>query len=159
MNLLIQDKYFDAGVSSDYGLNYDISNTKDMDLYQTERWYSETFTYSVPVKEPGKYVLILKFSEVYFNSPNEKVFDVALGRKTVLKDVDIFALVGKAVAHDEYVEFELKDDKIYVNKSEAAGAYEPKNKLLKIKFVKGAKDNPKINAILLYKGDIMGIFY
>jgi hypothetical protein len=130
-----------------------------MEVYQTERWYSETFTYSLPLKESGKYVIILKFSEVYFNNANEKVFDIALGKKVVLKDIDIFALVGKAIAHDEYIEIELKDDKVYVNNVEAAGAYEPKNKLLKIKFVKGAKDNPKINAIVVYKGDIMGIAF
>jgi hypothetical protein len=127
-----------------------------MEIYQTERWYSETFTYSIPLKEAGRYVIILKFSEVYFNNANEKVFDVALGKKVVLKDIDVFALAGKAVAHDEYIEIELKDDKIYVNTVEAAGAYEPKNKLLKLKFVKGLKDNPKINAIIVYKGDAMG---
>ncbi len=130
-----------------------------MDLYQTERWHSDTFTYSVPLKESGKYIIILKFSEVYFNNPGEKVFDVALGRKTVLKDIDIFASVGKASAHDEYIEFELKDDVVYVNGSEARGAYEPKNKLLKVKFVKGSKDNPKINAILIFKGDIMRMYF
>ena len=129
-----------------------------MDLYQTERWHSDTFTYSVPFKENGKFVIILKFSEVYFNNAGEKVFDVALGRKTVLKDIDIFASVGKAAAHDEYIEFELKNDVVYVNGAEARGAYEPKNKLLKIKFLKGSKDNPKINAILIFKGDIMRIY-
>jgi hypothetical protein len=151
-----KDAYYDAGVSSDYGLNYDINNTKDMDIYQTERWHTDTFTYSIPLKEPGKYILILKFSEVYFSAANEKVFDVALGRKAVIRGLDVFAAVGKAAAHDEFVEFELKDDKIYFNRAEAQGAYDASNKLLKVKFVKGAKDNPKINAIVLYKGDIMG---
>lgn len=130
-----------------------------MDLYQTERWHTDTFTYSIPAKQPGKYVLVLKFSEVYFDSVDQKVFDIALGKKTVLKDIDVFAKVGKAAAHDEFVEFELKDDKVLINKAEVPGAFEPKNKLLKVKFVKGSKDNPKINAIVLIKGDIMGIIY
>jgi hypothetical protein len=151
-----KDAHYDAGVSSDYGLNYDIANTKDMELYQTERWHSDFFIYSVPLKVPGKYVLILKFSEVYFSAPNEKVFDVALGRKVVIRGLDVFAVAGKAAAHDEYVELELKDDKVYVNRAEAQGAYDAANKLLKVKFLKGPKDNPKINAILLYNGDIMG---
>ena len=149
-----KDSYFDGGVSSDHGLNYDISNTKDMDLYQTERWHSDTITYSVPVKEAGKYVLILKFSEVYFGEKGEKVFDVALGKKIVIKDLDIFAKVGKAAAHDEFVEFEIKDGKLFVKNSEAPAAYDAQSKMLKIKFVKGPKDNPKINALLIYKGDI-----
>jgi hypothetical protein len=129
-----------------------------MELYQTERWHSDTFTYSLPISGVGKYVLILKFSEVYFNNANEKVFDVALGRKTVVRGLDIYGTVGKAAAHDEYVEFEIKDDKVYINRAEAQGAYDANNKLLKVKFVKGPKDNPKVNAILLYKGDIMGKF-
>lgn len=158
-NTITQDKYFDAGVSSDYGLNYDISDTKDMELYQTERWHSETFTYSLPISEPGKYVIILKFSEVYFNNPHEKVFDVALGKKIVVSNLDVFSMAGKASAHDEYVQMELRDDKVYVNGVEAINAYEPKNRLLKLRFVKGERDNPKINAILVYKGDIMGKAY
>jgi hypothetical protein len=154
-----KDNNYDGGVMSDYGLNYDIVNTKDMELYQTERWHQDTFTYSIPLREPGKYVLILKFSEVYFNSPGDKVFDIAMGKKVVIKDIDVFARVGKAAAHDEYVEFEVKDDKVYVNRGEAPGAYDSKSKQLKVKFVKGAKDNPKINAILLYKGDIYDTDY
>jgi hypothetical protein len=128
-----------------------------MELYQTERWHSDTFTYSIPLKEPGKYVIILKFSEVYFNNPDEKVFNVALGKKTIINNIDIFAVAGKAIAHDEYIEIELSNDKVYVNGVEAANAYEPKNKLLRLRFVKGEKDNPKINAIVVYKGYIMGI--
>lgn len=154
-----KDNYFDGGISSDHGLNYDISNTKDMELYQTERWHSDTLTYTIPLKESGKFVLILKFSEVYFGSPNEKVFDVALGKKIVIKDLDIFDKVGKASAHDEYIEFEIRDDKVYMGKSEAPGAYDSKNKLLKVRFLKGAKDNPKINAIVIYKGSILDTEY
>jgi hypothetical protein len=126
-----------------------------MEVYQTERWHSDTFQYNIPLKEPGKYVLILKFSEVYFNAPGQKVFDIALGKKLVIKDLDIFARAGKANAHDEYVEFELKDNKVYINKAEAPNAYDSKGKTLKVKFVKTHADNPKINAIVIFKGDIM----
>lgn len=79
-----------------------------------------------------------------------------MGKKIVIKDLDIFGKTGKAIAHDEYIEFELLNDKILVNKSEAPSAYEPKNKLLKLKLAKGYKDNPKINAILLLQGGIAG---
>lgn len=125
-----------------------------MEIYQTERWHSDSFTYSVPLKNNGRYLLFLKFSEVYFDSPLKKVFDIALGRKTLIKDLDIFGKVGKAVAHDEIIDFELRDDKIYVNKVEFPGAYDSKSKSLKIRFLKGAQDNPKINGIVIYKGDI-----
>jgi hypothetical protein len=39
---------------------------------------------------------------------------------------------------------------------EAPGAFDPKNKLLRIRFVKGKADNPKINAIMVIKGDLKG---
>lgn len=85
-----------------------------MELYQSERWSKTTLTYSLPVKGDGTYVLVLKFSEVYFGKSNEKVFDVALGKKIVIKDLDIFDLVGKATAHDEYIEFEIKSNKVLI---------------------------------------------
>ena len=88
--------------------------TDESELYQSERWSSEDFHYDLPISEQGKYVLVLKFSEVYFNSPGEKIFDVKIGTEAVIRYLDIFAKVGKATAYDEYVEFELKDNKIYV---------------------------------------------
>ena len=144
------DKFYDGGKTSDYGMNYDISNTDDMIIYQTERWSSGTITYSLPLKGDGIYTLILKFSEVYFTRANEKVFDIALGKKTVVKNLDIYEKVGKGNAYDEYVEFILKNNKVYFNGNECNYAYE--NEQLKLKFLKGSKDNPKINGILLYKG-------
>jgi hypothetical protein len=108
------------------------------------------------MKHTGKFVVILKFSEVYFNDSGEKVFDVALGKKVAISNIDVFARVGKAAAHDEYIQAELRDDKVYFNGEEAPSAYEPKNKLLRVRFVKGKADNPKINAILVVKGDLKG---
>ena len=43
----------------------------------------------------GDYLLVLKMSEVYFNAPNMKVFDVVLnGDLTVSSDLDIFEKVN-----------------------------------------------------------------
>ena len=156
-----EDNYFDTGKTSDHGLNYDISNTEDQELYQTERWSPDTLTYSLPLRNPGKYVLILKFSEVYFQRANEKIFDIALGKNTVIKNLDIFAKVGHAAALDEFIEFELKSNgKVFINESkELKEAYDSKEKVLKLKFLKGKRDNPKINAILLIKGGIKDTNY
>ncbi len=89
--------------------------TNDPDLYQTERWASEDFSYNLKLSQNGKYVLILKFSEVYFNSPGEKVFDISLGKETIVRHLDVYSKVGKATAYDEYIEFELKNNKIFMN--------------------------------------------
>ena len=63
------------GTASDYGKQLAIGrvNAIDQILYQTERYYSGTFGYDIPLNKDGQYVMVLKFCEVYFNSPNMKV--------------------------------------------------------------------------------------
>ena len=95
-------------------MSLDIKMTDDEELYQTERWSSEDLHYDLPISVHGKYVLVLKFSEVYFNSPGEKVFNVKIGKETVISEIDIYAKVGKARAYDEFIEFEFKDNRIYL---------------------------------------------
>ncbi len=123
-----------------------------MELYHTERWHSDTFVYSIPLNDPGHYVLVLKFSEVYFQKNGEKVFDIGLGKIKLISDHDIFQKVGKAAAHDEYIEFNLNENnKIVIKGNEVEGAYDRKNKLLRVKLFKGKADNPKINGISLVR--------
>ena len=63
------------GTASDYGKQLLIGRVsqKDQIIYQTERYHTSTFGYDIPVSEDGRYLLVLKFSEVYFNAPNMKV--------------------------------------------------------------------------------------
>ena len=51
---------------------------EDQILYQTERYDTATFGYDIPVYDDGWYLLVLKFSEVYFNAPNMKVIPSVL---------------------------------------------------------------------------------
>jgi hypothetical protein len=64
------------GVPSDYGKMLDIKRVVSQDkiLYQTERYSTETFGYTIPMP-PGdsEYVLWLKFAEVWFNAAKLKV--------------------------------------------------------------------------------------
>ena len=154
-----KDKYFIGGEASDFGMNSEIKNTKDKDIYQTERWSTEDLIYEIPIQNNGKYVLILKFSEVYFNSKGEKIFDFKLGDLTVLEDIDIYEKVGKNRAYDEFIEFEIKNDKIYYEGKEAENAYDEKTKNIKLTFVKKEADNPKINALLIVKGTLKDTDY
>lgn len=64
-----------VGTASDYGKQLIIGriNNADQILYQTERYHHNTFGYDIPISQDGDYVMILKFCEVYFNSPNMKV--------------------------------------------------------------------------------------
>jgi ribosomal protein S6 len=154
-----KDNYFEGGEASDFGMNSDIKNTKDKEIYQTERWSSKDLDYNIPLKNDGKYVLVLKFSEVYFNSKGEKVFDFKIGETTILENIDIFEKVGKNNAYDEYIEFELKKNKICVDGKEAVNGYDEDNKKLQISFDKKEADNPKINAILIVRGTLKDTDY
>ncbi|CAK8680050.1 malectin-B-like [Clavelina lepadiformis] len=139
-----------VGVSSDYGRRQPIvrSAQKDNILYQTERWHDQSFSYEVPVKEDGDYVLVLKFAEVYFYGPNLKMFNVLLNdQHTILQNLDIFSLVGHSTAHDEVIPLSIKKGKLSV-----MGEYSTFNGVLKVEFVKGMADNPKICAFYLMKG-------
>jgi hypothetical protein len=66
-----------SGIGSDYGTRWIIRGISqaDMALYQTERYgLDNDFSYEFRLPEPGDYVLVMKFCEVYFQSPNQKVF-------------------------------------------------------------------------------------
>lgn len=98
------------GIASDYGKRLLIGRVPPQDniLYQTERYHKNTFGYDIPLSEDGDYVLVLKFCEVYFNAPDQKVFDVVLnGDHTIISDLDIFEKVGRGVAYDEYIPFKI----------------------------------------------------
>ncbi|XP_054714248.1 malectin-A-like [Uloborus diversus] len=143
------------GTASDYGKQLIISRVPKTDqiLYQTERYHMATFGYEIPVNRDGHYVLVLKFCEVYFASPGMKVFDVTLnGVHTVVSDLDIFAKVGKGVAHDEYIPFAVTGNKLVVNEEES----EHDGKI-RVEFIKGYRDNPKINAIYVIRGTLTDV--
>lgn len=141
-----------VGTESDYGKQLLMINRvkpNDELLYQTERYHHDTFGYELPLAGDGEYVLILKFCEVYFNAPNMKVFDVVLNnRHMVVTDLDIFSLVGRGTAHDEYVYFTVSRGRLYFKEEDS----EIRGGKVKLEFLKGYKDNPKINAIVLIKG-------
>lgn len=65
-----------VGTASDYGNHLLLIGRvpeEDEILYRTERYHTNTFGYNIPVNGDGKYALILKFCEVYFNDPKMKV--------------------------------------------------------------------------------------
>lgn len=141
-----------TGTSSDFGKQLKIGRVPDEDelLYQTERYHTDSFHYDIPVPGDGEYTLVLKFSEVYFNSADRKKFDVVLNSAhTIVKMLDIFKLVGKGVAHDEFIYFTVSRGILRYEGEESR----VRNGQVRLEFVKTGFDNPKINAIILFKGD------
>lgn len=144
------------GIASDYGKRLLIGRVPPGDhiLYQTERYHHNTFGYDIPAHNDGDYVLILKFSEVYFNAPDQKVFDVVLnGDHTIVSDLDIFEKVGRGIAHDEYTPFSVSKGRLFVNGEES----EIRGGKIRVEFIKGYKDNPKINGIYVMRGKIENV--
>uniref|UniRef100_H2ZEL8 Malectin domain-containing protein n=1 Tax=Ciona savignyi TaxID=51511 RepID=H2ZEL8_CIOSA len=143
-----------VGTNSDYGRRQSISRAQPEDglLYQTERWHDSSFSYNIPVKDDGDYVLVLKFAEVYFYGPNLKVFNIQLNDHSIVQDLDIFNLVGHSTAHDEIIPLSIKKGKLSV-----MGEYSTFNGILKLEMVKGAADNPKICAFYLMKGSVSDV--
>jgi beta-glucosidase len=58
--------------------------------------YGHDFSIVVPHLPSGKYTVVIGEVEVYFNSPNQRVFDVSIGDKTVVTNYDIFVTAGGA---------------------------------------------------------------
>ena len=141
-----------TGVTSDYGKHLtSIGRVPESDevLYQTERYHTSTFGYEIPLAGDGDYVLVLKFCEVYFNSLNSKVFDIVLnGDHQIISDLDIYGQVGKGIAHDEYIYFSVSRNRLYYKEEES----EIRGGKVRVEFIKGYRDNPKINGIVLIKG-------
>eukprot|EP00094_Tigriopus_californicus_P002411 TCALIF_02329-PA protein Name:"Similar to Fgd6 FYVE, RhoGEF and PH domain-containing protein 6 (Mus musculus)" AED:0.05 eAED:0.05 QI:118/0.55/0.5/1/1/0.9/10/547/2858 len=140
-----------VGTASEYGKQLIIARVPPPDqiLYQTERYHTGNLGYDIPVERDGWYLLVLKFSEVYFHAPNMKVFDVILnGDLTIATDLDIYERVGRGVAHDEYIEFEVKQGRILYEGEES----ELTRGQMRVEFIKSYRDNPKVNAIVLMRG-------
>lgn len=140
------------GTASDYGKHLtSIGRVPQEDeiLYQTERYSASTFGYEIPLAGDGDYVLVLKFCEVYFNQINSKVFDIVLnGDHQIISDLDIFAQVGKGIAYDDYIFFSVSRNRLYYKEEES----EIRGGKVRVEFIKGYRDNPKINGIVLVKG-------
>ncbi|XP_021961370.1 malectin-B [Folsomia candida] len=150
-----------VGISSDYGkhlMAIGRVHPNDQILYQTERYHHSTFGYEIPIEEDGNYVMVIKFCEVYFNAPNMKVFDVVLNMNSIISDLDIYEKVGHGVAYDEIVPFQISSGMKTLTfngvESEVRGGK------IRVEFIKGYRDNPKVNAIYVIRGtedDIHGL--
>lgn len=74
-----------------------IANTEADPLYQSVRYNLSGYRFAVP---EGKYTVVLKFSEVAYDTAGARVFDVLLQDKPVIEGLDIFARAGKNAALD-----------------------------------------------------------
>ena len=71
----------------------------------------------------------------------------------MISNLDIFDEVGRGVAHDEIVHFTVKKGGTVLQWDEEESNLDGNGRSVRVDFVKGPYDNPKINAIVLLKGD------
>ena len=84
-----------------YTTSYQVSGTPDSNLYRWSRvGYYGDFSYSIPVPN-GNYKLTLKFAEIQYWAPGQRVFNVLVNGVQVLTNFDIVAQVGSYVALDQ----------------------------------------------------------
>jgi Malectin domain len=104
-----------------------IAGTTDDRLYQSERWGD--FSYAIPVAN-GDYLVTLKFAEIFWTQPGQRVFNVLLEGVTVISKLDVVAKVGPDKAYDVTLPVHVTDGH------------------LNLKF-KSVVDNAKVSAILV----------
>jgi beta-glucosidase len=61
-----------------------------------EEIFGHDFSIVVPHLPAGKYTVVIGEAEVYFNDPNQRIFDVSIGDKIVVTNYDIVAAAGGA---------------------------------------------------------------
>ncbi len=105
------DKNYSGG--SVYSTSQAIANTTDDALYQTER-SGGNFSYNVPLAN-GTYEVTLKFSEIHFTSPSQRVFDIRLEGTEMISDLDLVRVAGTRVAYDVVKTVTVKDGVLNIN--------------------------------------------
>lgn len=95
-----------------YSTSAAISGTPNITLYQTVRWGN--FSYNIPLAN-GNYYVTLEFSEIYFNSAGQRVFNVYMQGKEVISNLDIYAEVGANAAYDVTVPVSVTNGTLNIN--------------------------------------------
>lgn len=98
------DRYFEGGRTARWSAP--IARTTQDHLYRYERYGMDA--YRVPVAN-GSYRVTLLESENHFTGPGMRVFSVAAEGRTVAKDVDVFAAVGRDAAYDLVFDVRVSD--------------------------------------------------
>jgi Malectin domain/Fibronectin type III domain len=94
-----------------YSTSTAIGGTKDTPLYQSERYGD--FSYAIPMAN-GDYVVTLKFAEIYWTQPGQRVFNVVLEGVKVLSKLDLVAKVGPNTAYDVALPVSVKDGQLNI---------------------------------------------
>lgn len=150
-----EDNGYNGGISTDSGKQLSpFPYVEDDFVYQSERYSTDkTLQYMLKLDKltPGKFTIVLKFSEIHFKEAGRKVFSIAVGNVLFKQSFDIYKEVGFGVPMEEYIECVFDGVGISMNGINVTQGYSKEENLLILAMFK-QEDNPKINAIVVYKG-------
>ena len=87
------DTGYDAGTG--YATGATITGTASSAVYQDAHYNPGGFTYTFAVPN-GSYAVNLKFAEIFFTQPGQRVFNVNINGKPALSNYDVLAQAGAA---------------------------------------------------------------
>jgi len=88
-----------------------IAGTTDDRLYQSERYGD--FSYAIPVAN-GDYLVTLKFAEIYWTQPGQRVFNVLMEGVKLISNLDLVAKVGPNTAYDVTIPVQVTDGQLNI---------------------------------------------
>ena len=106
--------------------NNPISGTSDDPLYQTERYGSSTYRFTVP---NGNYKVRLLYAEFYCTQTGCRIFSVRAEGTTIISNLDIYSKAGYCTAYEEVRDITVSDGE------------------LTLEGILGSADEPKWSAI------------
>ncbi|MBN1349620.1 FG-GAP repeat protein [candidate division KSB1 bacterium] len=117
-NLWDADKVYTQGswgyqVGSSYVNAIPIANTTNDVLYQSVRW-TKWLTYLFDVAN-GQYNVVLHFSEIYYQYPGKRIFNVSIEGTQVLSAYDVCADVGYAAAAVKTFPVSVSDSRLEIS--------------------------------------------
>ena len=92
-NIIQLIKAIKSGLNGNAKNIYDPVKANEPELYKSERWGND-IKYYIPVKKPGKYTIILKLAETYWDKKNSRIFNAKIENKTI-NNIDIIKCAGK----------------------------------------------------------------
>lgn len=81
-------------------------------VYQSERY--GTFSYNFAVAN-GPHTVTLKFAEIYFSAPNQRVFNVLINGTQVISKLDLYKVAGFNVPYDQTFPINVTNNNIKID--------------------------------------------
>jgi hypothetical protein len=98
-----------------------INGTQDLYLYRTaRRGLYGNFSYSIPLAN-GSYLLRLRFAEIVYSAPGQRVFNVAANSSPLLTNFDILKEVAPLTVDDKQFNVTVSNGTLQVNVTGVVG--------------------------------------